>query len=73
MEYNSRYEDNANIISEKITYLAKMQDERILKDILNFLVNFNLNILIKCILIKKACNVNEIFRTRTTLTLTSFA
>ena len=30
-----------------------MHDERILKDILNFLVNFILIILIKCILLKK--------------------
>ena len=41
--------------SEKITYLAKIQDEHILKDILNFLVNFILNIFIKCIFIKEAC------------------
>ena len=57
MEYKS-HEDNCNIISEK-TYLAKMQDERILKEILNFLVNFILNILIKCILIKKKCEVGR--------------
>ena len=34
-----------------------MQDERILRDILNILVNFILNILIKRILIKKRVGV----------------
>ena len=53
MEYNSPTRINAILFLKKITYLTKTQDERILKDIRNFLVNFILNILIKCILIKK--------------------